>query len=245
MLALAPVSITTTVPSTTEELVSTYLPLIRLISRRILKRLPPTVELDELVNIGVLGLMDAWDRYDGSRGVPFKSYAELRIRGQIIDSLRDDDIVPRSVRRKHTRLEQERDVLQGRLGRAPTHEEVRNQLDLTPQAYATFVADATVATVTSLDTPANDEGSQTLLDLLASNQSDAEDCFGEKEVSQHVARAIAQLPERERAAVVGYYLHRETLRDIGQRLGVTESRACQLRSQGVKRLQNRLRHVAR
>ncbi len=230
-------------PSNTEELVIGYLPLIRSIARRILKRLPPTVEFEELVNIGVLGLMDAWDRFDSTRGVPFKAYAELRIRGQIIDSLRADDIVPRSVRRKHNRLEQERESLMLRLGRMPTDEEIRHQLDLSPEAYAHFVTDSAIATLTSLDTPTNDDASQTLMDTLASMELDAEVNVGDRELRRHLSDAVDHLPERERDAVVMYYIQRHTLRDIGQHLGVTESRACQLRGQGVKRLQHRLRNL--
>ena len=226
-----------------DDIVTAHLPLIRTIARRLSKRLPPSVEVEELVNIGVLGLMDAHDRFDATKGVPFKSYAEMRIKGQMIDALRADDIVPRSVRRKHNRLEQERAQLTHRLGRAPNHEEVREQLDLNEAAYTRYVNDATVARVVSLDAPVGEEGDAALVDCLARPEGTAEDDLGTRQLRKSVAVAVAHLPEKERAAVTLYYLQRMTLKEIGEHLGVTESRACQLRGQGVKRLQYRLRNL--
>ena len=154
------------------EVVLSHLPLIRTIATRLSKRLPPSVEVEELVNIGVLGLLDAWDRFDASKGVPFKSYAELRIKGQMIDALRSDDLVPRSVRRKHTRLEQERTSLTHRLGRLPTRSEMCDQLDLAPKAYDAFVTDSRIAQITSLDAPVGDDtGSSTVGDTICRPKS--------------------------------------------------------------------------
>ena len=227
----------------TETVVVTYLPLIRTIAKRLAKRLPPSVEVDELINIGVLGLLDAWERFDGSKGVPFKAYAELRVKGQMIDALRSDDIVTRSVRRKHNRIEQERVQLTQRLGRLPTRGELRNQLDMAPKAYDAFESDSLIANVTSLDAPSTDDGGTLAIENLSLFDDTAEDAYGDKEVRLALADAIAHLPPKEKVAVTDYYVHRRTLREIGADLGVTESRACQLRSQGVKRLKFRLRHL--
>lgn len=226
---------------TTEQVVLQHLPLIRTIAKRLVARLPPSVEAEELVNIGVIGLLDAWDRFDASKGVPFRSYAELRIKGQMIDSLRSDDIVPRSVRRKHTRLAQERLELTHRLGRTPNRDEMRSQLDMTATAYDAYVTDSQIAKVTSLDAPANDDSATPLVETLSLGALTAEDSLDDKQVRAAVAQAVSVLPERERAVVTMYYVEHHTLRQIGQMLGVTESRACQIRSQGVKRLQYRLR----
>jgi RNA polymerase sigma factor for flagellar operon FliA len=224
------------------QVVLTHLKLIRTIAKRLSKRLPPSVEVEELVNIGVLGLLDAWDRFDASKGVPFKSYAELRIKGQMIDALRSDDLVPRSVRRKHTRLQQERTQLTHRLGRTPTRSEMSDQLDLAPVAYDAYVTDSRIAKLTSLDAPVGDDsGSTTLGDNLCLDDSTAEDSLFDKQMRESVASAVHHLPERERKVVTMYYIQRCTLREIGAELGVTESRACQLRGQGVKRLRFRLR----
>ncbi len=226
-----------------QTMVLQHLGQIRAIARRLASRLPPSVEVEELVNIGVLGLLDAADRFDSSKGVPFRAYAEMRIRGQMIDALRADDLVPRSVRRKHNRLEQERNALSNRLGRVPTRDELRDQLDMDDDTFDAFVSDARVATIASLDAPVGEDGSTTLVETLCNELGTSEDCFADKEMRLAVATAVRNLPERERVVVTSYYLHRLTLQEIGQRLGVTESRACQLRGQGVKRLQYRLRNL--
>ncbi|HCH65077.1 MAG: RNA polymerase sigma factor WhiG [Deltaproteobacteria bacterium] len=226
----------------TDSVVMTHLPLIQTIAKRIVKRLPPSVEVDELVNIGVIGLLDAWDRFDASKGVPFRSYAEMRIKGQIIDALRADDIVPRSVRRKHNRLEQERTTLRNRLGRTPTRDEMRGQLDMSPKAYDKYVTDSRIAKVLSLDAPTNEEDeSSRFVDTLSNLADTAEETLSNKELRKAVAESVQFLPEKERYAVTQYYIFHRTLKSIGTDLNVTESRACQLRSQGVKRLRFRLR----
>jgi RNA polymerase sigma factor for flagellar operon FliA len=245
-LAIVPASTVTTDgrATTTQDLVHTHLPLIRTIATRLSKRLPPSVEVEELVNIGVIGLLDANDRFDSGKGVPFKSYAELRIKGQMIDALRADDLVPRSVRRKHNRIQQEQQVLRNRLGRKPTREELRNQLDLAPKKFDAYESDSFIAPIASLDASITDDGSATLAESLSNNDPTAEDSFAEGQMRKSVAEAIHCLPEKERFAVTEYYLRHRTLKSIGTELGVTESRACQLRSQGVKRLRFRLRGVA-
>ena len=227
----------------TETVVVTYLPLIRMVAKRLIKRLPPSVELDELINIGVIGLLDAWERFDDSKGVPFKSYAELRVKGQMIDALRSDDIVPRSVRRKHNRIERERVQLTQRFGRLPTRGELRHQLDMAPKTYDAYESDSRIAPVASLDAPSTDDGGTLLVESLSLFDDTAEDSYGDKEVRIALAEAIRNLPVKEKVAVTDYYIQRRTLREIGADLGVTESRACQLRSQGVKRLKFRLRDL--
>ena len=226
-----------------EDVVLAHLPLIRRIATRLRRRLPPTVELAELINTGVIGLLDARDRFDESKGVPFRAYAELRIRGQMLDSLRHNDMVPRSVRRKHNRLQQERSTLRQRLGRAPTRGELRRQLDMEPGKFDAYECDATISPVTSLDISTTDDGSNLLVDTISRHEPTAEDCFSARQTRTALQSAIETLPRTERIAVVEYYIQRRTLRSIGAELGVTESRACQLRGQGVKRLRFRLRGI--
>lgn len=242
-LAIASTITSSDAAQSTEQLVLNHLPLIQTIAKRLVKRLPPSVEVEELVNIGVLGLMDAWERFDSSKGVPFKSYAEMRIKGQMIDALRSDDIVPRSVRRKHNRLTQERSQLTLRLGRTPSREEVRNQLDLTPKAFDKFESDSHIAKVASLDAPTSEDSTTPLVETISLGENTAEDTFSDKQLRMAVAQAVEVLPERERMVVTMYYVQRMTLREIGTELGVTESRACQIRGQGVKRLKYRLRNL--
>jgi RNA polymerase sigma factor for flagellar operon FliA len=187
--------------------------------------------------------MDAWERFDEERGVAFKSYAEMRIKGQMIDSLRRNDWVPRSTRKKHENLEHARSTLSLRLGRQPTREELRNALGMSPDAFEAYCSDATIRPLTSLDEPMGDDGSARIIDRVAGDVGTAADLLARQELRSEVAVAVSNLPERERIAVTLSYLEHMTLKQIGQELGVTESRACQLRSQGVKRLRFRLRSV--
>ena len=223
---------------------SAHIGLVRIIARRLAHRLPPSVEVDELLSIGTLGLMDAWKRFDAERGVSFKSYAEMRIKGQMIDALRRNDWVPRSTRKKSENLEHTRATLTRRLGRRPSHEEVRHSLGMHKDAFEAYCVDATIRPLTSLDAPMSDDiGSAHIVDRVAGEDDTAAEVLLRNELRHEVANAVFNLPEKERAAVTLSYLEHMTLKKIGQQLGVTESRACQLRSQGVKRLRFRLRSV--
>ena len=224
-------------------LLADHISLVRTIARRLAHRLPPSVEVDELVSIGTLGLMDAWERFDEERGVSFKSYAEMRIKGQMIDSLRRNDWVPRSTRKKHENLEHTKASLSLRLGRAPTRDELCHAMDMNTEVFEAYCADATIRPLTSLDEPMGDDGSARIIDRVAGDTSTAADVLAQRELRSEVAMAVSNLPDKERIAVTLSYLEHMTLKQIGKELGVTESRACQLRSQGVKRLRFRLRSV--
>ena len=227
-----------------DAVLSNHISLVRTIARRLAHRLPPSVEVDELVSIGTLGLMDAWDRFDEQRGVTFKSYAEMRIKGQMIDSLRRNDWVPRSARKKNENLEHTRAALHRSLGRRPTRAEMCDALGMTPTTYEAYCADATIRPLTSLDEPMGDTTTVRLVDRVAGEEDTAAELLARRELRSEVALAVSNLPEKERVAVTLSYLEHMTLKQIGARLGVTESRACQLRSQGVKRLRYRLRSVS-
>ncbi|MFM2245373.1 MAG: hypothetical protein RL071_1447 [Pseudomonadota bacterium] len=228
-------------PSSRQDIILKYYPLVRMIAGRMARRLPPSVDADELVNVGVIGLIDAIDRFDETRGVPFKSYAEIRIQGAMVDSLRSDDWVPRSVRRKFNKLEQCRTSLTQELGREPARDEMMDRLGTTEAQYEALVKDSRISRLISLDVSANEDGSTPLVETVSRHEDDAADVLFDKEMRHEVAHAVECLPSKERIAVTLYYMQGMTLREIGTRLGVTESRACQLRGQGVKRLQYRLR----
>jgi RNA polymerase sigma factor for flagellar operon FliA len=229
--------------SSRQDIILKYYPLVRTIACRMGRRLPPSVDVDELVNVGVIGLIDAIDRFDETRGVPFKSYAEIRIQGAMVDSLRSDDWVPRSVRRKFNRLEQCRTGLMQELGREPEREEMIGRLGTSEAEYESLVKDSRITRLISLDVSTNEDGSAPLVESVSKYEDDAADSLFDKEMRKEVAHAVECLPAKERIAVTLYYMQGLTLRDIGARLGVTESRACQLRGQGVKRLQFRLRSL--
>jgi RNA polymerase sigma factor for flagellar operon FliA len=228
-----------------EQLILDYYPLVRTIACRMARRLPPSVEIDELINVGTLGLIDAVDRFDTSRGVPFKAYAEIRIQGSMFDSLRGDDWVPRSVRRKINRIEAARQGLTLRHGRTPDREEMAEALELTPESYDSLVSDARIKRLISLDMPTTEDGHTPLVEIIPRDEQSVEQTLCQEELKTEVAHAVQCLPDKERLAITLYYLQGVTLREIGEILDVTESRACQLRGQGIKRLKFRLRNTVR
>ena len=218
-----------------------YYPLVRTIAYRIAKRLPTNQDIDEFINIGVLGLIDAVERFDPTKKVPFKSYAEIRIQGSIVDSLRAADWTPRSVRRKANRIEAARARLARKFDREPTREELAKALEMTPERYDSLKEEALIRKVISSSLPVGPESSTTIEEQVAAKDPDLEELWVEYEIKQEVVDAIRLLPRKERMAVNLYYLKGLTLREIGDTLGVSESRACQLRSQGVKRMKVKLK----
>ena len=218
-----------------------YYPLVRTIAYRIAKRIPSNQDVEEFINIGVLGLIDAVERFDPSRGVPFKSYAEIRIQGSIVDALRAADWTPRSVRRKANRIEAARVQLRRKLDREPTRDELAMALEIAPDAYDTLRDESLIRKVVSTNLPVGPDSTTTIEEQVPTDDPGLEDLWVEYEVKQEVVDAIRLLPRKERMAVNLYYLKGLTLKEIGSTLGVTESRACQLRSQGVKRLKVKLK----
>lgn len=220
------------------ELVAEYFPLARAIARQTHARLPKGVELDDLVSAAVMGLMDAVERYDASRGVAFKAYAKHRIQGAVLDSLRATDWVPRAVRRRADTVARAKTLLRTRFGREATATEIGEYLGLDGEATAALLRDANPQPLLSLDAPVEDDGAA--LGDLVPDDATPELTLQDKERRALVAAAIEQLPERERVALVLFYFREIPLKEVGAVLGVTESRACQLCSQAVKRLQGRL-----
>ncbi len=226
--------------NTREQTILEWYPLVRTIAFRLAKRCPASVDVEELVNVGVIGLIDAVDRFDTSRGVPFKAYAEIRVRGAMVDALRDADWTPRSVRRKVIRLEQTRHDAQQELGRNPTGNEMSDAMGMAPKEYEAFRRDAHVRRVVSLHAPVTTDGTLTHEDRIASDDASIEELWCNEELKAQVVDALRFLHKKERVVLTLSYLHGMTLREIGEILGVTESRACQLRSQGVRRLKQKL-----
>ena len=225
-----------------DKLVLKHYPMARAIASRIHQRLPKAVELDDLVSAGVEGLIEAIDRYDPDRAVPFLTYAKHRIHGAVVDALRSADWVPRSVRRKAERIEVARLKLREDLGRNPTTEEVAAQLEIPVAKYEALLKDSEIRQLLSLDAPSGGENQTPLVEQLAVNDGrELLSRWQNEETKIAVLEAINQLPERERTAITLYYLHEMSLKEVGDVLAVTESRACQLRSAGVKRLRMRLK----
>jgi RNA polymerase sigma factor for flagellar operon FliA len=216
--------------------------LVRSVASRMARRLPSHVDVDELVNIGVIGLIDAIDRYDDSRGVPFRAYAEIRIRGAMVDALRCSDWTPRGVRRTSGRLEAVRSQLRDALGREPRREEMARALEVTPEEYDRLRQHAEQRRFVSLDTPVGEDGEVSLADRLADDDAVAPlDAWLAVETQQGVGAALERLNERERYVVTAHYQKGLSFREIGQTLGVTESRTCQIHAQALRRLHRLLR----
>lgn len=238
MAAIAPISKT---DDPRERLILEHYPLVRTIACRMVRRFPSSVDVDELINVGAMGLIDAVDRFDTSRNVPFKAYAEIRIRGAIVDALRKSDWVPRSVRRKFSRIESTRTQLLRTTGANPNREQMAKALEMSVDEYEDLVGDSHIRKLVSLDSPADAENPTPLSERIAGENEDPTETWAAAELREKVIESVHLLPAKERSAVSLYYLHGLTLKEIGEILGVTESRACQLRGQGIKRLKFRLR----
>ena len=232
-------------PAERERMILEHYPLVRIIASRMVRRFPSHIEVDELVNIGILGLIDAIDRFEAARGVPFRSYAEIRIRGAIVDALRDADWIPRSVRRRFARIDTARATLRTRLGRDPDREEMARELEMDPEEYDDLCGGAEIRRLVSLDTPIDEDGSSTLAEHVADDADPFLEQWIAEETRSQVSSMIEKLPDKERAVVALYYQRGLNLKEIGDMLGVTESRVCQLRGQAVKRLQARLTEYKR
>lgn len=214
--------------------------MVESVARSIHSRLPPSVQLDDLVSVGVLGLMESMERFDASRGVPFTSFARHRVRGAILDALRAADWVPHSVRRKAQAIERARRDLTRRGEDRNDEKAIAARLGLPVERYRSMASDAEIRTLMSLDAPAAND-TTTLLSETVSSDADVGEDAEQAELRHLVREAVRQLPERERQAVQLYYFRGLQLKEVGAQLGVTESRACQLCGQGVKRLRKRLR----
>ena len=232
-------------PSARETLILHYAPLVKYVAGRIGAGLPQSVEQADLVSNGMFGLMDALDKYDPGREVKFETYSIPRIRGAIIDELRAMDWVPRSVRSKAREVEKAHTQLESKLGREPNEDEVAEHLGMSRQELHEVVTQISLVSVMALDeTVGSDEkGEQrSLLDTLADAASaDPTSGLEGQEMRGMLSAAINQLTEREKVVVTLYYFEGLTLAEIGEILGVTESRICQIHTKAVGALRNNLK----
>ena len=229
-----------------EAVIKEYSPMIKYVANRIAMRLPPHIEIDDLVSVGVLGLIDAIDKYDASRGAKFKTYAEFRVRGAILDELRSMDWVPRSVRQKASALETVIQKLQNKLGRPPEDDEVANELGMSMGELFNTMNETKSMPILSLEDLgiAKESGEQqSLLDCLAGKGDDPQTSLRLNELKGIIAKAIDVLPEKERLMISLYYYEELTMKEIGEVLGITESRVSQIHSKAVYRLRSKLKIV--
>jgi len=222
-----------------------YSPLVKYVAGRMSSGLPAHVEEADLISYGLLGLITAIERFDPGREIKFETFAITRIKGSIIDELRSLDWVPRSVRAKAREIERTNAALEHKLQRAPTDVEMAEALEVSVddfQASLTRISNSAVVALDELWTLSDSSGDQvSLLDTIQDPHAiDPAAAMDSTETKDRLADAIARLPEREKLVVALYYYENLTLREIGEVLGVTESRVSQLHTKAVLRLKSRL-----
>jgi RNA polymerase sigma factor FliA len=227
-----------------ERLVLAYAPLVKYVAGRMASGLPSHVEEADLISYGLLGLISAIERFDPSREIKFETFAITRIKGSIIDELRSLDWVPRSVRTRARAIEKANAKLEHELHRAPADQEMASQLKMSVEEFQESLVRISNSSVVALDelwTVSDASGDQISLDTIHDpNALDPAQEMDTTEMKDRLADAIARLPEREKLVVALYYYENLTLREIGEVLGVTESRVSQLNTKAVLRLKSRL-----
>lgn len=223
-----------------EALIEDYLPAVRRQALSLKVRLPESIELDDLIQAGFVGLLDALSRYDHSTGVAFGAFANQRIRGAMIDELRSRDWLPRSVRRNARVMEEAIRNLEQRFRRPPEEREIAAEMGMKLEDYRQLLSDTNNGYILGLEELEEESG-----DLPATDSAESSpiDNILEGENRALVAAAIDSLPEREKQLLALYYQEELNLKEIGLVFGVSESRVCQLHSQAIKRLRVKLRQV--
>ncbi|MBI4398139.1 MAG: FliA/WhiG family RNA polymerase sigma factor [Candidatus Omnitrophica bacterium] len=228
-----------------EEIIKKYLYLVKYVAGRVAISLPPNIEFGDLVSYGILGLFDAIDKYDVTQGNKFETYAVSRVRGSIMDELRKLDWAPRLLRKKAREIDKKCKELEDKFGRLCTDDELAKALNISLGELSGIYSDLNSTSFLSLDEVwQNDDGNkpitrlQTIEDALGTHQFQY---VYQNEVKELLARAIKELPEKERLVVVLYYYENLTLREIGEVLNVSESRVCQIHTKVVTRLRSYLK----
>ena len=218
-----------------DTLITSHLPKVKYIADRIAAKLPPSVERDDLYGAGVIGLIDAVERFDASRGVSFTTFAEMRVRGAIMDNLRSLDWASRSTRRRAREVQNAFAQIEQQKGRAATEEEVAAQMNIPVADLRETLQDMRGLSLVNLDEESEVSG-LSLLETVCDNSASPLEKFEESERRQMLAQAVGKLPERERQVVALYYVEELNMKEIGKVLDVSESRVSQLRTQAIVRL---------
>ena len=220
-----------------DDLVRAHLALVKRIAYHLVSRLPASVQVDDLIQAGLIGLMEAAGHYDPTQGASFETYAGIRIRGAMLDEIRRYDWVPRSVHRKARAVAEAMRGIEQARGRDAEDAEVAKAMGVSLEEYHQILQDAAGCRVFSID---GEEG-ESIHDTLSDDRPGPETELAERDARREMAEAINGLPERERLVLALYYDEELNLREIGQVLGVSESRVCQIHSQALLRLKSRVR----
>jgi RNA polymerase sigma factor for flagellar operon FliA len=228
-----------------ERVLLEHLPIVRFLARRIHERLPQHVDIEDLVSAGVVGLMDAFSKFDPAKKVQFRSYAQFRIRGAILDSLRLLDWSPRELRRKGRAVEEAIRILTARLGHAPNEAEVAAEMTLELEEYQQLLGDLKGLEIGTLHMERNEDSGEEELAYIP-GRPDEDPLFRclRGELEERLAEAIQNLPDRERLVMSLYYYEEMTMREIGLALGVVESRVSQVHASAVVHLRSALKDLA-
>jgi RNA polymerase sigma factor for flagellar operon FliA len=222
-------------------LLTEHAPLVKRLAYQMRAKLPPSVEVDDLIQAGMMGLLDAINRYEENHGAQFETYAVLRIRGAMLDELRSSDWMPRSTRANMRKVEQAMATLQQQLGRPPTESEVAKSLKLSLADYQDLLGDSGGHQLVYYEDFHDDEGGDSFLDRHAVDDADPLKSLLDTDFRQTVIDAIDALPPREKMLMGLYYEEELNLKEIGAVMGVSESRVSQLHTQAVARLRTYLR----
>ena len=221
-----------------DALIVQYIYLIRYVVGRVRVTLPATISIEDIAGYGVEGLINAIERYSPQKNTRFETYALIRIRGAILDKIRSQDFLPRSVRQKIKTVKEAQESLKQELGRMPTTTEIANKIDMDPEKVNQLLSED--VTITSLyDKKGSAEDSVEIIDTIQdTNKLNPQENAEENNIKQELERALMRLPERERIIMVLYYQENMTLKEIGETISMSESRVCQLHAQAIMKLKN-------
>jgi RNA polymerase sigma factor for flagellar operon FliA len=234
-------------PKVRGKIINEFAPLIKYIASRIAIRLPPHIDLNDLINAGVIGLIDAIEKFDAGKQIKFKTYAEFRIRGAILDELRSMDWVPRSVRQKARKVEDAYSRLEYNLGRPASDDEVAKEMNVDMDTFYRLLSETASVSLLSLDDLGEDDNDLSKRNLLEFIIQDDKDWPSHKiryaEVRTMVAKAIQSLPEKECMVISLYYYDELTMKEIGHVLKFTESRVSQIHTKAILRLRSKMQKI--
>ncbi|BFM06748.1 RNA polymerase sigma factor FliA [Halioxenophilus aromaticivorans] len=221
-----------------------YAPLVKRIAHHMMMRMPASVQVEDLIQAGMIGLLEASTKYDASKGASFETYAGIRIRGAIVDEMRRGDWAPRSVHRNARRVQEAMSQVESRTGRDATDQEVAAELEVSLDEYHSILQDSSGTRLFSYEEAVGDDDSRVAQDTSVAACQNPHQGIQRESLKQSLAQAIKSLPEREQLVLALYYDEELNLKEIGQILGVSESRVSQIHSQAALRLRGRLQEWA-